>query len=69
MLWYMPCNSGGKALKKHEVTMSILEAYWPNAKTKEILSDKFHDDNTRDQAIEAAISNVPAARFILFALQ
>lgn len=25
-------NSGGKALKKHEITMSILEAYWPNAK-------------------------------------
>lgn len=27
-------NSGGKALKKHEITMSILEAYWPNAKTE-----------------------------------
>ena len=25
-------NSGGKALKKHEITMSILEAYWPSAK-------------------------------------
>ena len=25
-------NSGGKALKKSEITMSILEAYWPNAK-------------------------------------
>ena len=27
-------NSGGKALKKHELTMSILEAYWPSAKTE-----------------------------------
>ncbi|MCL2177493.1 MAG: DUF262 domain-containing protein [Firmicutes bacterium] len=25
-------NSGGKALKKHEITMAILEAYWPSAK-------------------------------------
>lgn len=25
-------NSGGKALKKAEITMSILEAYWPSAK-------------------------------------
>lgn len=27
-------NSGGKALRKHEITMSILEAYWPSAKTE-----------------------------------
>ncbi len=27
-------NSGGKALKKHEITMSILEAYWPSAKNE-----------------------------------
>lgn len=27
-------NSGGKALKKSEITMSILEAYWPSAKTE-----------------------------------
>ena len=26
-------NSGGKPLRKHEITMSILEAYWPNAKS------------------------------------
>ncbi|MGE5456506.1 MAG: DUF262 domain-containing protein [Ignavibacteriales bacterium] len=26
-------NSGGKALKKSEITMSILEAYWPSART------------------------------------
>lgn len=27
-------NSGGKPLKKAEITMSILEAYWPSAKTE-----------------------------------
>ena len=27
-------NSAGKALRKHEITMSILEAYWPSAKTE-----------------------------------
>lgn len=27
-------NSGGKALRKFEITMSILEAYWPSAKTE-----------------------------------
>ena len=27
-------NSGGMALKKAEITMSILEAYWPSAKTE-----------------------------------
>lgn len=27
-------NSGGKALKKAEITMSILEAYWPSAKSE-----------------------------------
>lgn len=27
-------NSGGKALKKSEITISILEAYWPSAKTE-----------------------------------
>ena len=27
-------NSGGKALEKSEITMYILEAYWPNAKTE-----------------------------------
>lgn len=36
-------NSGGKALKKAEITMSILTAYWFNAKTKfgEILVDSY----------------------------
>lgn len=27
-------NSGGKVLKKSEITMSILEAYWPNARAE-----------------------------------
>lgn len=27
-------NSGGKPLRKSEITMSILEAYWPSAKTE-----------------------------------
>lgn len=27
-------NSGGKPLRKAEITMSILEVYWPSAKTK-----------------------------------
>ncbi len=36
-------NSGGKALKKAEITMSILEAYWPSAKTEfgKILVDSY----------------------------
>lgn len=36
-------NSGGKALRKSEITMSILEAYWPSAKTEfgRILSDSY----------------------------
>ena len=36
-------NSGGKALKKSEITMSILEAYWPRAKTEfgKILVDSY----------------------------
>ena len=36
-------NSGGKALRKSEITMSILEAYWPTAKTKlgELLTDSY----------------------------
>lgn len=36
-------NSGGKALKKHEITMSILEAYWPSAKKEfgKLLTDSY----------------------------
>ena len=38
-------NSGGKALRKAEITMSILEAYWPSAKTEfgKILVDSYSD--------------------------
>jgi hypothetical protein len=36
-------NSGGKVLKKAEITMSILEVYWPSAKTEfgRLLSDSY----------------------------
>lgn len=36
-------NSGGKVLRKSEITMSILEAYWPSAKTEfgKILVDSY----------------------------
>jgi uncharacterized protein with ParB-like and HNH nuclease domain len=36
-------NSGGKPLRKSEITMSILEAYWPSAKTEfgQILIDSY----------------------------
>jgi uncharacterized protein with ParB-like and HNH nuclease domain len=36
-------NSGGKALRKSEITMSILEAYWSSAKTEfgHILTDSY----------------------------
>ncbi len=41
-------NSGGKALSKSEITMSILEAYWPGSKTKfgEIFKDSYAEFNT-----------------------
>lgn len=41
-------NSGGKALKPSEITMSILEAYWPSARTEfgKILTDSFEDFST-----------------------
>lgn len=41
-------NSGGKALRKSEITMSILEAYWPNAKTEfgQLLSGAFEKFDT-----------------------
>lgn len=37
-------NSAGKPLRKSEITMSILEAYWPSAKTKfgEVLKDSYN---------------------------
>lgn len=38
-------NSGGKPLKKAEITMSILEAYWPSAKSEfgKLLVDSYRD--------------------------
>lgn len=38
-------NSGGKTLRKYEITMSILEVYWPNAKAKfgNLLTDSYAD--------------------------
>lgn len=41
-------NSGGKPLRKSEITMSILEAYWPSAKTEfgKILVDSYANFGT-----------------------
>jgi len=49
-------NSGGKALRKSEITMSILEAYWPSAKTEfgKILVDSFEGFGT-DFIIRSAL--------------
>lgn len=49
-------NSGGKALKKHEITMSILEAYWPNSKYEigNLLIDSYSNFGT-DFVIRTAL--------------
>ncbi|WOV83661.1 DUF262 domain-containing protein [Sporosarcina jeotgali] len=49
-------NSGGKALRKSEITMSILEAYWPSAKTEfgRVLVDSYAQFGT-DFIIRAAL--------------
>ena len=49
-------NSGGKALRKSEITMSILEAYWPSAKTEfgKILVDSYEKFDT-DFIIRSAL--------------
>ncbi|MGY6766127.1 DUF262 domain-containing protein [Faecalibacterium prausnitzii] len=49
-------NSGGKALRKSEITMSILEAYWPSAKTEfgKILVDSYSGFGT-DFIIRSAL--------------
>lgn len=49
-------NSGGKALRKSEITMSILEAYWPSSKTEfgKILVDSYARFDT-DFIIRAAL--------------
>lgn len=49
-------NSGGKPLRKSEITMSILEAYWPSAKTEfgKILVDSYANFGT-DFIIRSAL--------------
>jgi hypothetical protein len=49
-------NSGGKPLSKSDITMSILEAYWPSAKTEfgKILTDSYDKFGT-DFIIRAAL--------------
>lgn len=49
-------NSGGKALRKSEITMSILEAYWPSSKTEfgKILVDSYEGFGT-DFIIRSAL--------------
>jgi uncharacterized protein with ParB-like and HNH nuclease domain len=49
-------NSGGKPLRKSDITMSILEAYWPSAKTEfgEILKDSYDGFGT-DFIIRASL--------------
>lgn len=49
-------NSGGKALRKSEITMSILEAYWPSAKTEfgKLLVDSYEGYGS-DFIIRAAL--------------
>lgn len=49
-------NSGGKALKKSEITMSILEAYWPSAKREfgNLLVDTYEGFDT-DFIIRSAL--------------
>ncbi len=49
-------NSGGKVLRKHEITMSILEAYWPSAKVEfgKILVDTYQNFST-DFIIRSAL--------------
>ncbi len=49
-------NSGGVALKKSEITMSILEAYWPSAKTQfgQLLTGSYYGFDT-DFVIRCAL--------------
>ena len=49
-------NSGGRPLRKSEITMSILEAYWPSAKTEfgKILVDSYQNFGT-DFIIRSAL--------------
>lgn len=49
-------NAGGRPLKKSEITMSILEAYWPSAKSEfgKLLVDSFDGFGT-DFVIRTAL--------------
>ncbi len=49
-------NNGGKKLRKHEITMSILEVYWPNAREQFsiLLSGDYEGFNT-DLIIRTAL--------------
>ncbi len=49
-------NNGGKKLRKHEITMSILEVYWPNAREQfsMLLSGPYSDFST-DLIIRTAL--------------
>lgn len=49
-------NNGGKALKKSDITMSILETYWPEAKIEfgKLLVDEFEEFGT-DFLIRSAL--------------
>ena len=49
-------NNGGKKLRKHEITMSILEVYWPNAREQFsiLLSGDYNGFNT-DLVIRTAL--------------
>jgi len=49
-------NSGGKQLRKSDITMSILESYWPSAKTEfgKLLTDSYDRFGT-DFIIRAAL--------------
>lgn len=53
---FVRLNSGGKALRKSEITMSILEAYWPSAKTEfgKLLVDSYEGYGS-DFIIRAAL--------------
>lgn len=49
-------NNGGKKLRKHEITMSILEVYWPNAREQfSILLSGLYQGFSTDLIIRTAL--------------
>ena len=49
-------NNGGKKLRKHEITMSILEVYWPSAREQfSILLSGAYSNFSTDLVIRAAL--------------